>query len=325
MLDADALGSRTVAPDVAAAAPGSQRSESLTFGSTNWTTSVVGTTPSWLPVRARAISTGRFLTPADLSAHAAVVVLGATTAGELFGARPAVGQTIQVSGVPMQVVGILATSGSATAQNEDDQAVIPITTAQTRIFGGAARTSVQSIYLEATSRHTLSAAYQEATSELLALHRISNAASADFTITSQQSVLAAATSVDHALTDLLAGIAAISLLVGGIGVMNIMLVSVTERVREIGLRKAVGAPPRIIRRQFLVEASTLGLVGGVVGAALGLIGAVVLPHLISQRISVSPTATVGSIVVAIGIGLLFGVYPASRAASLPPIDALRAE
>ena len=153
----------------------------------------------------------------------------------------------------------------------------------------------------------------------------STAATADFTINSQQSLLATATTVTKTLTALLAGIAAISLIVGGIGIMNIMLVSVTERIREIGLRKALGATPRMIRRQFLVEASTLGLTGGVLGAFLGFIGAAVLPHFISNAIAISPTAIVGSIAVAVVIGLVFGVYPAMRAARLAPIDALRTE
>jgi putative ABC transport system permease protein len=138
-------------------------------------------------------------------------------------------------------------------------------------------------------------------------------------------VLSTATSVDKTLTVLLGGVAGISLLVGGIGVMNIMLVSVTERIREIGLRKALGATPRVIRRQFLVEASVLGSVGGILGAGLGLLGAAILPHFISDKITISPVATVGAIVIAIGIGIAFGVYPASRAARLAPIDALRSE
>ena len=184
---------------------------------------------------------------------------------------------------------------------------------------------VSTIYLEGASSSTMGAAYNEATDELLALHGITDPASADFTITSQGSILQTATSVDNTLTILLAGIAAISLLVGGIGVMNIMLVSVTERVREIGLRKALGATPRVIRRQFLVEASTLGLVGGLAGAALGVVGAEVLPHFISNKIAISGPATIGAIAVAMVIGVVFGVYPASRAARLAPIEALRSD
>ncbi|WP_239309151.1 MULTISPECIES: ABC transporter permease [unclassified Frankia] len=323
--DADALAVRDVAPDIAAVAPASQRSLSLTAGASNWTTTVVGTTPDWLSVRARKIAVGRFITSQDVTNHAAVAVLAATTAEQLFGGRSPIGATVTVSGVPIQVVGTLTAVGSSATANEDDQVVLPISTAANRVFGGATRTSVQSIYLEASSSKTLSAAYQEANNELLALHHISTPTGADFTIASQQSILSAATSVDRTLTVLLGGIAAISLLVGGIGVMNIMLVSVTERVREIGLRKALGAPPRVIRRQFLVEASVLGLTGGISGAALGVVGAVALPHLISQRIDISLPATFGSIIVAVGIGVGFGVYPASRAARLAPIEALRSE
>jgi putative ABC transport system permease protein len=325
--DATALASKTVAPDIAAVAPATQRSETLTATGTNWTTTVVGTTPDWLSVRARTVTEGRFLTVADENADAAVTVIGSTTAQQLFGSRDPVGQTVTVSGLPLTVVGVLNTVGasaSSATTNLDDQAVVPITTAANRIFGGSSRTSVQSIYLEATSSASLSAAYQEADAELLRMHQVS-AATADFTIASQQSLLSTATSVDKTLTDLLAGIAAISLLVGGIGVMNIMLVSVTERIREIGLRKALGAKGRAIRRQFLVEASVLGLAGGVLGSGLGLVGATVLPHLINDPITISPTAIVGAIVVAVGTGIGFGVYPATRAARLAPIDALRSE
>ena len=323
--DATALASPTVAPDIAAVAPTVSRSETLTAGTANWTTTVVGTNPSWLSVRARTVSEGRFLTQADLTQHAAVCVLAPTTAQELFGGRDPVGQTVDVAAVPLTVVGVLAPVGASGSSNQDDQAVVPLTTAATRIFGGANRDAVNQILLEATSTQTLSAAYQEANDELLALHGITAPASADFSIESQQSLISTATSVDRTLTVLLAGIAGISLLVGGIGVMNIMLVSVTERVREIGLRKALGATPRVIRRQFLVEASVLGLVGGILGVGLGLVGAVALPHLVHDPIAISGAATAGSIAVAIAIGVVFGVYPASRAAHLAPIDALRSE
>ncbi|WP_163553579.1 ABC transporter permease [Candidatus Frankia alpina] len=323
--DADALTSHVVAPDIRAVAPTTSRSAALTAGSSSWTASVVGTMPGWLSVRARAIGTGRFISGEDVADHAAVTVLAATTAEELFGARDPVGQSVTVSGVPMTVIGTLTAAGSSASTNEDGQAIVPITTAADRITGGASRDSVQNIYLEATSGHTLSAAYREADYELLARHRITTPTAADFSITSQQSILSTATSVDRTLTVLLAGVAGISLLVGGIGVMNIMLVSVTERIREIGLRKALGASPRVIRRQFLVEASVLGLAGGLLGTALGLAGAAILPSLISDPISISPTATVGSIVIAVAIGVVFGVYPATRAARLAPIEALRSD
>jgi len=321
--DATALASRTVAPDIAAVAPTTSVSEVLTAGTSTWTTSVVGTNPAWLSVRDETVAEGRFLTKQDVADHAMVTVLASQTSEELFGFRDPVGQTVDVGGTPMTVIGVLASVGDSSTTDEDDQAVVPITTAQDVLSGG--NDEVQDILVSSTSSATLSGAYQEADAELLALHHITTPADADFTIESQQEVLSTATSVDKTLTVLLGGIAGISLLVGGIGVMNIMLVSVTERIREIGLRKALGATPSIIRRQFLVEASVLGLIGGILGAGLGLLGAVVLPHFISDPIAISPVAIVGSIVIAICIGILFGVYPASRAARLAPIDALRSE
>ena len=328
--DATALSSKTVAPDIGAVAPTTSESESLVAGTTNWTTTVVGTDPSWLTVRGRSMTEGRFIAGHDVSTRADVVVLGSTTAEELFGARDAIGQSVTVNGVPMSVIGVFNTVGSSggsssTTSDQDDQAVVPITTAATQLFGGTSRNSVGEILVQSTSSSTLSAAYQESDAELLSLHGITDVIGRP---------------LHHQARDLTGehghlggqdahrppgGIAGISLLVGGIGVMNIMLVSVTERIREIGLRKALGATPRVIRRQFLVEASVLGLAGGVLGAGLGLLVAWILPHFISDPITISPAAMVGAIVVAVGIGVAFGVYPAGRAAKLPPIDALRSE
>jgi len=328
--DATALASKTVAPDIGAVAPTTSESESLVVGTTNWTTTVVGTDPSWLTVRGRSITEGRFIAGHDVSTRADVVVLGSTTAEELFGARDAIGQSVTVNGVPLSVIGVLNTVGSSggsssTTADQDDQAVVPITTAATQLFGGTSRNTVGEILVQATSSSTLSAAYQESNAELLSLTGTTTSSDAPFTIEPETSLVSTATSVDKTLTVLLGGIAGISLLVGGIGVMNIMLVSVTERIREIGLRKALGATPRVIRRQFLVEASVLGLAGGVLGAGLGLLVAWIMPHFISDPITISPAAMVAAIVVAVGIGVAFGVYPAGRAAKLPPIDALRSE
>jgi putative ABC transport system permease protein len=324
MGDAAALSSAVTAPDIKAVAPVISSSQSLANGATNWTSTVVGTTTDWPSVRARTLSSGRFFTAKEVADAASVVVLGPETVTEL-GLRSPVGAEVSVGGTTMTVIGVLEPVGTgSSSSNEDDTAVVPSTTATARLASGSTRSSVSTIYIEAASTKALSAAYQEATAALLSLHGVT-ATQADFTISSQQSLLNTATSTDRTLTILLGGIAAISLLVGGIGVMNIMLVSVTERIREIGLRKALGATPRAVRRQFLVEASVLGLAGGLVGVAIGVAGAFVLPHLISQPVLISPVALGGAVVVALGIGIGFGVYPASRAARLAPIDALRSE
>ncbi|ABD09588.1 ABC-type antimicrobial peptide transport system, permease component [Frankia casuarinae] len=325
MTDAAALSSPVSTPDIVGVAPVKQGQLTLVNGATNWTTTVVGTTAAWRPVRNRTLAEGRFLTTTDDAQSAAVTVLASDTAEQLFGRRDPVDQSVTINNIPFTVVGVLDPAGSNTTSNLDDQAVVPLSTAASRLFGGTTRTSVSSIYIEARSSSTLSAAYQEATDLLLNQHGIANPASADFTIISQQSLLDTATSVSKTLTVLLAGIAALSLLVGGIGVMNIMLVSVTERTREIGLRKALGAPPAAIRRQFLAEASVLSFAGGVVGALLGITGALVLPHFIDNPVAIVWWAVLGAIAVAVAIGIAFGVYPASRAARLAPIDALRSE
>ena len=326
--DVAALSSQVDAPDIKAVVPITSQTEVLTAGSSTATTSVQGTTSNWLTVRGRTLAEGRFIDNQDVNDHAVVGVLGATTASELFTRGDPVGQTIDVNGVPVTVVGVLSstgTSSSSSSSDPDDTLIIPITTGAERIFGGTSRNSVSSIAIQARASADLTGAYQEADHLLLQLHGITDSANADFTITSEQSLIAANTSVDHTLTILLGGIAAISLIVGGIGVMNIMLVSVTERIREIGLRKALGATPRVIRRQFLVEASVLGIIGGILGVAAGILGVIYLPGLIGNPISTSPTAAVGALAIALAIGVLFGVYPASRAATLAPIDALRNE
>jgi putative ABC transport system permease protein len=324
--DATALGSRTAAPDIAGIAPvSSSASESLVNGSTNWTTAVVGTTPTWLSVRGRTLSSGRFVSAADQKNAAAVVVLGSDTASELFGPIDPVGQSVTINSVSYEVVGVLTSAGSDASTNLDDQAIVPISTAQQRLIGGTNRNSVADIYIKATSEDRLNLAYQEADKLLAYRHSITSGSTSDFTITTQQSVLNTTSSVNGTLTDLLIGVAALSLLVGGIGVMNIMLVSVKERTREIGLRKALGGTPVLIRRQFLSEASMLGLTGGLLGVGVGVGAALALPSFIDNPVAISVPWILLAIGVAIAIGIGFGVYPAARAARLSPIDALRSE
>jgi putative ABC transport system permease protein len=324
--DAEAIADPVATPDVEAVAPVSSSSTSVTYSDTNWTTTLVGTTPSWEEVRSREVVDGRFVTDADVADAAAVVVLGPDTATELFGSSAAaLGQSVSIDGMTLQVIGVLPSLSSSEDTTNNDMAIVPITTYQQRIVGGTNRDSVSDIYVKATSSDTLSAAYQETDALLLQLHDIAATADPDFTIATQQSILEAASSVDQTMTVMLAGIAVVSLVVGGIGVMNIMLVSVSERVREIGLRKALGARPALIRRQFLTEAALLGLAGGVVGVAAAAVAATVIPHLSSTRIELSTGIAVLAVALSIGIGMLFGVYPASRAARLTPIDALRSE
>jgi putative ABC transport system permease protein len=322
--DSSALTNRSVVPDVMAVAPVVTRAgAALVAGSNNWSTTVTGSTPDWLPANAREMQSGDFITEADVKSSGHVVVLGPTTAQNLFPGGGAIGRLISIQHVPFRVVGVLVPRGAQGLYNPDDVAVVPLTTAQAQLISGGSLTTVQRILISATSRDTIDMASEEVNNLLMMTHRISNPGQADFTITTQQSILDALDATSTALTLLLAGVAGISLLVGGIGVMNIMLVSVTERVAEIGLRKAVGATRNDILRQFLIEAASLGAAGGMLGVLLGLLSTILINHYTSLLTVFAPAAALVALIIASGIGLVFGVFPAVRAARLTPIDALR--
>ena len=320
MSDVTGLLDRQNAPDIEAVAPVSQGRASLVSPSSNWSTTVSGSTPDWLLANSRSMGSGSFITAADVSTQAQVIVLGSTTASNL---GAAVGDLITVKQIPFQVIGILASAGSQGFGNQDDLAVVPLTTAQSELVGGVG--SVQRILLSATSQATLGSAYLEANPVLLQTQRITNPSLADYSITSSTQVLSTAQAVTQTLTILLASVAAISLLVGGIGVMNIMLVSVTERTGEIGLRKALGATPGDLFRQFVIEAGVLTAVGGLLGVATGLAAGYIVPRTANIAVTITPLPVLVAVAVAVSVGLVFGVYPALRAARLAPIDALRAQ
>ncbi len=322
--DAAALANKQANPDIAYVAPVSQTTGSLAAGSTSATASVVGTTPDWLAIRARSVVEGRFFSTDDSSKNAMVAVLGSTTATNLFGTTYATGQTFTLNGQAFTVIGLLNTVGQSITGNEDDVVVIPAGTYAVRMATTTNLTNVSMILLSARDQASLTAAQQQATATMLNQHRVTVSAP-DFSVSSQQALVNTIGNLTGILTALLSGLAAISLIVGGIGVMNIMLVSVTERIREIGLRKALGATPSVIMQQFLVEASALGLMGGALGIGLGVAGANIITRIVNQPVIISPLATLLALSVSLVIGIVAGVYPAYRAARMAPIDALRNE
>ncbi|HUH81633.1 MAG TPA: ABC transporter permease [Solirubrobacteraceae bacterium] len=320
--DAQALQDPSLAPDVKTASPVVNASNvTLVSGATSYEpSSFIGTTPSYLTAHSYKLAEGSSFTAEDVAQRRRVAVIGQEVVAELFGGGSAVGQTMKVNGSNYEVVGVLAKKGTNGTTNEDSVVMAPITTVQDAITGVGA---IDSITVQAKSESDLNAAESEVSSIIEERHKIKNTEEPGFSILNQGSLLETSSETSSVFTTLLGEVAAISLLVGGIGVMNIMLVSVTERTREIGIRKAIGARRSDILTQFLTEAVLVSLIGGLTGVAVGVIGsqfeiAGVHPEIATYSIFLAFGAAVAS-------GLFFGTYPAARAASLRPIEALRFE
>jgi putative ABC transport system permease protein len=313
---------------VEASAPQLRGTGQVVFGNSNWATSILGVTPDYFVARQWQVAQGRSLEPADVESAAKVVLLGQSVARSLFGESDPIGETVRVRRVPHIVIGVLDRKGqSMVGQDQDDVVLIPISTARKRVLGGRQVRSrnVQSITVKVHDGADVAAAEQELRSLLRQRHKLQANQEDDFFLRNLAEVLAAQEASSRVLAMLLAAIASVSLVVGGIGIMNIMLVSVTERTREIGLRMAVGARGRDILLQFLVEAVTLALIGGLAGIALGIGASFAVGSVAGWRTEIDPRAVIVAFGFAGAIGVFFGFYPARKAARLSPIDALRHE
>jgi putative ABC transport system permease protein len=315
--------------NVLAVAPQVSGRYQVVYRGMNTNTSVLGTTASYLQVRNATIDQGAFITDADLTASNRIAILGPTVLQDLFGqnatATPdmAIGQTIRIKGTDFKIVGVTVAKGGSGFSNQDNMIYVPLTAAQHFLLGNTSY--ITEVDIQATDAASMASVQTAATDLLLARHNITDPTLADFSILNQADIVAAASSVTGTFTTLLAAIAGISLLVGGIGIMNMMLTTVTERTREIGLRKAIGAKQRDITLQFLAESVALTFTGGVIGIILGWLIAFVITFFTSIATSISTSSILLAFGVSAGIGIIFGYYPARRAAALNPIDALRYE
>jgi len=328
--DAQAISDPFQAPSVIGVAPILMGNGKVTVGGASTTTEIEGVTPEYSPVRNIQVSEGEFISEEHILGQASVVLLGTEVGDNLFGrTQGLVGETVRVEGQPFRVIGVLESKGGSGFGNQDDRVLIPFTTAQARLIRRSNRDQVDLLTVQAINARSVALAREEIAQILRTRHRTAIAED-DFTILTQQDFLNTAETITGVLTLFLGGIAAISLLVGGIGIMNIMLVSVTERTREIGLRKALGARRLDIMVQFLTESSLLSMLGGVIGIGLGAAISFAVARIAeAQGTPLQPAIGLDTVLLATlfstAVGLFFGIYPANRAASLQPVEALRYE
>lgn len=322
----DAKAMQLECPSVEMAAPVIRSSGQVVYGNQNWSTLLMGTTPELFAIREWPAASGRSISTSDVDGAAKVCLIGRTIAETLFGDEDPLGKMVRIKKVPFTVIGVLEPKGqSPQGTDQDDVIFVPLRTAQRKLVGSLFPNSVGSILVKAKSEEQLSAAEEEIKLLLNQRHRISNGKEPDYTVRNLSEILAVAEQSSKAMSLLLGAVASISLIVGGIGIMNIMLVSVTERTREIGIRMAIGAKRKNILLQFLTEAVLLTLLGGLLGIALGAGGATIVSKILSWPTLISPVAITVAVLFSGAVGIFFGFYPARKAAALNPIEALRYE